>query len=496
MEDRIEPASTILDEATHSSPEGSQKTSVNDSSDEETRCTEIQSLCMRCHENGITKILVQTIPYFRDIVVMSFECSHCGLTNNEVQQVGELEEMGVKISLSVENERDLHRQIIKSEHASFYLPALDFEIAPETQEGICNTLEGILANSIMDLEILLQERREEEVAEKIQAITPSLQAFMEGTELPFQVVLNDPSGQSFIQNLMAPSTDPQLKIEKYLRTAEQLRSMGYHSVEAPPVDEVTKQNELPDSIECGKWDLNKSMEENFIFGDKEESISFPVSCPDCGKDGKNNMCEVEIPLFRKCILMAFSCEFCGAKENEIKPAGAIEDRGRVWNLQVKDEQDLNRDVILSDFASISFPEFDFEMAEGTHGAMISTIEGLIEKVISNLQSYQPFLIGDSAFPDQKKAHDTTISNLRKLVATPFTTPFQLILNDMVDHSFIGPRVSSQKIGTTDTNLVYEYYTRTPEQDEILGITDLKAQQCAEEDKVNEGEGKETNREVG
>jgi hypothetical protein len=40
--------------------------------------TEIESLCMNCHDKGITRLLTTKIPFFKDIIVMSFSCPHCG----------------------------------------------------------------------------------------------------------------------------------------------------------------------------------------------------------------------------------------------------------------------------------------------------------------------------------------------------------------------------------------------------------------------------------
>lgn len=39
----------------------------------------IESLCMECHEQGITRLLLTYIPYFKEVIVISFRCEHCGL---------------------------------------------------------------------------------------------------------------------------------------------------------------------------------------------------------------------------------------------------------------------------------------------------------------------------------------------------------------------------------------------------------------------------------
>lgn len=38
----------------------------------------IESLCMECHEQGETRMLLTVIPYFREVIVVSFRCEHCG----------------------------------------------------------------------------------------------------------------------------------------------------------------------------------------------------------------------------------------------------------------------------------------------------------------------------------------------------------------------------------------------------------------------------------
>jgi len=71
---------------------------------------EIQSLCMNCHEDGITKLLLTKIPFFREIVIMSFSCDHCGLQNNEIQSAGTIQPKGAKYAFRIEKDEDLQRQ--------------------------------------------------------------------------------------------------------------------------------------------------------------------------------------------------------------------------------------------------------------------------------------------------------------------------------------------------------------------------------------------------
>lgn len=43
------------------------------------------SLCMACGGAGTTRMLTTQIPFFREIILSSFECDDCHWRNNEVQ---------------------------------------------------------------------------------------------------------------------------------------------------------------------------------------------------------------------------------------------------------------------------------------------------------------------------------------------------------------------------------------------------------------------------
>ena len=112
---------------------------------------EIDSLCMRCGEQGVTRMLLTTIPYFKEIVLMSFECPHCHFKNSEIQPASEIQEKGSKYMLKIENAEDFNRQVVKSDSASCKFVELDIEI-PQ-QRGQLITAEGLLTEMIDNLKI-------------------------------------------------------------------------------------------------------------------------------------------------------------------------------------------------------------------------------------------------------------------------------------------------------------------------------------------------------
>lgn len=94
--------------------------------------------------------------------------------------------------------------------------------------------------------------------------------------------------------------------------------------------------------------------------------------------------------------MAFSCDYCGYKNTDIKHGGGISDKGTRIVFKVQKPEDLNRDVFKSDNGIMAIPEIDFAMAPGTLGGVYTTVEGLIDKVATNLEDNNPFGTGDSA----------------------------------------------------------------------------------------------------
>jgi len=107
----------------------------------------IESMCMYCHKNGKTCILLTKIPFFKEMIVMSFKCEHCGYANNEIQSGGKVELNGSRTIAIIEGARDLNRQVVKSEHCTVKIKELDFEIPPQTQKGSLTTVEGLIQRS-------------------------------------------------------------------------------------------------------------------------------------------------------------------------------------------------------------------------------------------------------------------------------------------------------------------------------------------------------------
>eukprot|EP01068_Selenidium_serpulae_P009369 Selendium_serpulae@DN5214_c0_g1_i10.p2 len=246
---------------------------------------------------------------------------------------------------------------------------------------------------------------------------------------------------------------------------------------------------IPEELRPAKWDLRQDFETNIqnalaatAVPDEEvmEPLTFHDKCASCGAPTPTRMCEIDIPGFRRCIIMAMNCGTCGARSNEVKPGGAIGDKGRKWTLTVRTDGDLNRDVLKSDTARCEVPSLGFTMQSGTQGGVFTTVEGLLVNTADHLSSNRPFASGDSAAAETKAAFDRTVDALRKMASDPALRPFDIVISDPADQSFVGPTrfrgLVERDIDTAakgDANLVVQSFVRSDEEDDELGLKDMK-----------------------
>jgi zinc finger protein len=111
--------------------------------DVDNQLTEIESLCMNCYEHGHTRLLLTRIPYYKDVILSSFECDSCHFKNNDIQPAQGVESYGILINVEIRNSKDLNRQFVKSGYGIIRIKELDFEQAPRGESGVLTTIEGL-----------------------------------------------------------------------------------------------------------------------------------------------------------------------------------------------------------------------------------------------------------------------------------------------------------------------------------------------------------------
>ena len=454
-------------------------------------------------------MMTTKIPFFREVILCSFECDTCGDTNNEVTFGGEIQEKGIKYELRIESSEDLSRTLIKADTATIGVPHLEFEIPARSQKGGITTVEGVLTKAVENLSMYQTDRMEDDpvAGAAVALVIGRLLGLTMGEGLPFVLVVDDPSGNSFVENRCAPKADPQLRVTRYLRSPLQDMAVGLQpSAEARRqlnaegsdgmLDDrnnahgAANANEFDGAAammgrygkeagggggggggaaEGGEADAESSgsgavppegyvpwagagvpHEELATSLGRREILRMPIMCPHCGVEGESLTCFADIPHFKEVIIMAFDCAKCGFRTNEVKAGGGVPARGQTFTLTVESAEDLSRDVLKSATCDVAIPELDLEASQGSLGGIFTTVEGLLTKVHKTMLDSTPYMMGDSAQDTDRKSAFRAFSDKFGAIASGSLFPFTLVLRDPLASSFIGPRMSAAASMATGT----------------------------------------------
>lgn len=399
---------------------------------------------------------------------------------------------------------DLNRQVIKSDNGAIFIPELHLEIPAKTQRGSVNTIEGVLQATVDGLQAEQDYRREKapEVAAQVDEYLATLALYKCGSTLPFTFIVDDPAGNSFVENPAAPRADPRLRVTQYERTAAQDLEVGLQPSEAAReagrVDEALGKAPAPKVFEgldrlMAAGGKEEAPEAKGGLG-RSEAIVFQQDCPNCHRPGEAVNCVTDIPYFKEVLIMAFTCAECGYRDNEIKGGGAIPAEGTLVRLRVEGKEDFTRDVLKSDTAGVHIPELDLEITQGSLGGFFTSVEGLLEKIRAHLREGNPFGTGDSAVKHHLAEHEGGVGaghgdgngagdGEEKSIQERFRAfmaqldayvegevfPFTIELRDPLGNSFIAFRGLTPE---EDKGLTTETYQRSWDEDEHLGLHDL------------------------
>jgi len=406
--------------------------------------TELESLCIACEEQGTSRIFLTKIPFFKEVILMSFDCPHCGYKENEIKPGSEIQKKGVRMTLKVNGTKMMSRQIVRQFSSMFRIEELEFESPAFTSKGSLTNIEGLFLTAITGLQQQQPVRRvmQPELADKIDELINELEKFKSG-ETPFTLIIEDVSGNSYIENPNAPDDDPALKVEYFTRTREQDLSLGISTEE------------------------EEEEEDSSSLNMKDEVLEFPANCSSCQTPTVVKMKVVDIPHFKEVVIMASDCDACGFKSNEVKAAGAMEKYGTKIIFKMTDKTDLNRDVLTSDTCSIGIPDFALTLSNSSMGGRFTTVEGLIVIMKEQLGMVNPFAFGDSAAKESKMKK--LIENLDKVInGDMFVT---ITLDDPIGNSYLQNLYAPDP----DPYLTVEKYDRTEEQNLELGISDMRTE---------------------
>ncbi|VDN53472.1 unnamed protein product [Dracunculus medinensis] len=419
----------------------------------------VESLCVNCKENGITRILFMRIPFYQQVILLSFHCDRCGYSNNELQSGEPVQEHGVEIVLNVSDRTDLNRQVVISQYAEIEIPELELVIPAKSQPGEITTVEGILCRVRMGLEQDQEQRREIDMnmANKINDFLKRIEALIE-LRSSFTVKIRDASGNSFIQNPVPLQVDRKCIMTRYQRTMDEKKIVGLIS------DDCMEENIAP------KWRTYDDI--------KSEVLKFPTECTNCNAPTETRMKLTDIPYFESVIIMCTTCDVCGHKTNEVKSGCAVKDKGCKLILRIEEKVDLDRDVLKSDTCYLAVPELELEVGPNTISGKFTTVEGLLLDIRKQLKEQESFIIGDSRDIDDKSNMANFLTKFDSILT--LEKRVHLILDDPAGNSYI------QSLNALlDDRLGKEFYERSFEQNEELGLNDMKTENYGQMEIISE-----------
>ncbi|KEF53998.1 zinc finger protein [Exophiala aquamarina CBS 119918] len=430
----------------------------------ETGVYEIESLCMNCRDNGVTRILPIKIPFFKEILLESFSCDHCGWRNNTVKSAGQIQEKGSRYTFKLEETKDFQRQVVRSDTGIFRLEDLDLEMP--SAPGQFTNLESMLSKIQTDLAYDQPARKETnpDLYKALEGIIQKLTRMLEGTAFPFTVSLDDISGNSFIEPSPADK-DSKYSRHDYLRSHAQNVQLGL-------------------ATEDDTTDTNGGGMEGVDVVDNE-IYELHSECPACSKPCTVNMKRTNIPHFKEVILIATVCDHCGYRTSDVKTGGAIPEKGKRITLAIRTLEDMSRDILKSESCALRSADLGLEVQPGTLGGRFTTVEGLLTQVRDQLHGQifnmgdEDLSGGDSMTSDTKGRWDHFFNTLDRAIKAEFS--YSITLEDPLANSFVQKNVDEGE----DPQITTEEYERTEEEIDDLGLKEMKTEGYEEEAAIHQ-----------
>lgn len=165
---------------------------------------------------------------------MATTCDKCGYRTSEVRSGGAISEKGKRIILRMTGEDDLSRDVLKSETCTVEIPEFGLHLSTNALGGRFTTLEGLLRqvhDEVRDkMPFIVGDSASGTSRARLDELLENIQRVYELKLIPVTIILDDPLGNSYLQNLCAPDEDPAIKVEEYERTFEQNEEFGLNDL--------------------------------------------------------------------------------------------------------------------------------------------------------------------------------------------------------------------------------------------------------------------------
>ena len=136
------------------------------------------------------------IPYFGKVFLFSMHCDNCNYRKADVE--AEEQKDPVKITITVDSEKDINIRVVKSSNASVKIPQLKMSVEPGVASvGFVSNVEGILDRFKKVIEDERNATEDDEVKDNAKKLLKKIWKVKLG-EFPIKLIIEDESGNSAI----------------------------------------------------------------------------------------------------------------------------------------------------------------------------------------------------------------------------------------------------------------------------------------------------------
>lgn len=155
-----------------------------------------ETKCPNCGERLYFIFYRTRVSYEEAIEIETFFCKKCLYKSSQIRPIER--ETPKKLVLEVRDHDDLRIILYRSPEAKIEIPELAAEITPgEISTGEITTVEGILTKLLEKLDLFDEEDADIEV---LNALKEKIQGMIDGSNEPFTIAIDDPTGKSRINS--------------------------------------------------------------------------------------------------------------------------------------------------------------------------------------------------------------------------------------------------------------------------------------------------------
>lgn len=153
--------------------------------------------CPACGQKALTLTEEEIdIPFFGKTYVFGMKCGSCGFSKSDVE--AEERKEPVRVTFTVESQKDLEVRVVKSSEASVKIPQMKMSMEPGPSSiGFVSNVEGLLGR----FKKIIEEQRDLSEDDDVRKAAKNLLKKLwkvECGDMPLKIVIEDPSGNSAI----------------------------------------------------------------------------------------------------------------------------------------------------------------------------------------------------------------------------------------------------------------------------------------------------------